>query len=308
MTEQQCSSKDLILPVFLDTNWLLDLFASLSDGFAFVEKFSSISSDLIENSKKGRFEFGIANFLNLLKFGVGGSIEKNISDENRTTIEKSKYHTYGSLLFKLRDTLFEMDLIKRTNRPDFQWESLRPSDFVEITGVFNPNPLLDSIVGMDKIFSLFGMLANQSVLKQIDKKNQNKNDKSNQFDHVKKMLSGLRDDIDSNEIKLYLVKSSCNLKYTIMVNLNIDYLRDRSMKELNYREFRLLGKVVNNLSDSNSTINLFRGTGLGVMDSTLLEKLIQPFSKAEEHGFKFPRIEGNIIGPILEVVPIAIYI
>ena len=62
---------NLIVPVYIDTNALLDVLASIEGGFSFVEKVTSHTSSSSEKDKSASAEtgteFGIPNVLSPLK-------------------------------------------------------------------------------------------------------------------------------------------------------------------------------------------------------------------------------------------------
>ena len=83
------------------------------------------------------------------------------------------------------------------------------------------------------------------------------------------------------------------------------------MAELSDREFRLLGKVVRSMPKSDESVDLLRGTTLSVFGN-ILEQLISGFQtgmKSQNKLFDSNLIEETTIkAPVLEIVPIAIYV
>jgi len=119
--------------------------------------------------------------------------------------------------------------------------TIQPSDFVEVRGVFRPNPLADSLRAIDKLFLLF-----MPVLPQFDSKNKNKpvravqsSGKEQSLPQIKKIIEGILADIESKQVKIFVVSSN---KYNVVTLLFVDYLRDQSLVEVSHREYRLLGK------------------------------------------------------------------
>jgi hypothetical protein len=108
-----------------------------------------------------------------------------------------------------------------------------------------------------------------------------------------------------------LVKSTTT-KYNAVVTLYEDFLRAKSMVELLNREFRVLGKVVRHLpqgSDeqgSDETVNLIDLSGISGLSSKLMEDLIDMVDEMEGQAVAMP--ETQIKPPVLEILPIAIYL
>jgi hypothetical protein len=109
---------DLAIPIYLDTNSLLDLLSSIEGGFSFVEKITTRSGDTKSTELSGGTEFGIANVLNLLKIDIKGSATKTKGQESGEERQAERYHTYGSLLNRLRTNLTELKLIKKIINSD----------------------------------------------------------------------------------------------------------------------------------------------------------------------------------------------
>ena len=138
---------NLIVPIYVDTNALLDLLASIEGGFSLVEKVTSRTSASLEKDRsaltEAGTEFGIPNVLSLLKIKLGGSLSAKKSDEFGEERETERFHTYGSLLHRLRSYLEAEKIVKVLDRNDDVWKSIEASNFVEIKGIVRPNPLAD---------------------------------------------------------------------------------------------------------------------------------------------------------------------
>jgi hypothetical protein len=145
---------DLIIPVYLDPNALLDVFASLEGGFSTAEDVR-ISDTTTRTSKRSiSGEIG-ARIPALLK--LGGGAQAQTGQESESAVERSltRYNTYGSLLHKLRELLFQKGLAKPLllNNPT-NWSEILPLDFVEIEGIFQPVPLIEAIVSIDQLMDV----------------------------------------------------------------------------------------------------------------------------------------------------------
>ena len=103
-------------------------------------------------------EFGVPNVLSLLKLALGYSANWKKEKGEQFEKETERYYTYGALFYRLREYLDGNDLIKRPDDSQATWEAIKPSDFVEIRGVFHPNPfatslgIMDRLLGMSQLF------------------------------------------------------------------------------------------------------------------------------------------------------------
>ena len=86
---------NLIIPVYVDTNALLDLLASIEGGFSLVEKVttrtaSAAGSDKQLSAEAGT-EFGVPNVLSMLKIRPGGSLRSTKQQESGEETEAKRY-------------------------------------------------------------------------------------------------------------------------------------------------------------------------------------------------------------------------
>ena len=311
--------EDLLIPIYVDTNSLLDILASIEGGFSIVEKVTTQSAATKgidrEVSADAGTEFGIPNVLSLLKVNLGYGANWRKTTEDKQETETERYHTYGSLFYRLREYLENQSLIKRLGNDESSWESIEASDFVEVHGMFQPNPLANSLEIIDRLIGIIQLLSGSTFAGKPNKKTspeereklQREKAQLAQIDQIRKFLSGVLSDIEQENIRAFVVESKQTDDYKTVVLLTLDYLRDKTMKELSYKEYHLLGKVARKIErESDEAIDLLLGTGLGGVGEETLEELINAFDQMP--GMNLPEINTKITGPALEVVPIAIYV
>ena len=198
------------------------------------------------------------------------------------------------------------------------WNDINPSDFVEIHGIFRPNPLADSLTIIDRLLGMMQLLGsvipnNTSRSTSRSQRGQNPptatrtidKEQLKQMEQIRKFFSGILKDIEGEQVKTFVVDFIGLADYRAVSLLYLDYLRDQTMKELSYKEYRMLGKVVRKLDkDETEVINLLIGTGLGSMGQQSLEQMLAGLSAMP--GMNLPEIQTEVEGPALEIVPIAI--
>ena len=120
---------DLVIPVYLNSNTLVDLMATIEDGISFVETRTN-SSDSSETHERGAKAGFNLNLLNLFQLGLGGqrNFENAEAAGQRSTSER--LHTLGSMLNRLRKLLFADGTIKKIE-DEGEWGNIQPSDFIE---------------------------------------------------------------------------------------------------------------------------------------------------------------------------------
>ena len=305
---------NLIVPIYVDTNALLDLLASIEGGFSIVEKVTTRTTTTSGSDKsvaaEAGTEFGIPNVLNLLKIKLGGSLSSKREHETGEEKEAERYHTYGSLLYRLRGFLDDKNLTKRPYEDDGVWETIEPSDFVEVRGVFRPNPLADSLERIDRLIGIFEVVSSPgSISPKQSSGGQGRGSQSSgkQMKQFRQFLKGILSDIERENMRTFVIDASEPSQFPTVVLLFTDYLRDQTMTEISHKEYRLLGKVVRKIEeDAEEAIDLLRGTGLGGIGRETLDKLWNSFNQME--GMNLPEVRSEVSGPALEVVPIAIFI
>ena len=304
-------TSDLVIPIYIDTNSLLDLLATIADGFSVVEKYSSressVSNASLQSELSGGTEFGIPNILNLLKLSTrfGGSAQK----EKAKVLEKEseRYYTYGALLHKLREEILPQ---VKTVKTQSDWDQLRSGDFIEIQGFFEPNPLVHSLNTLNKLIDMMILLTPISQQEKGDKKRSTSKELQKQkqdMRNIQKFFAELLKDLNSESIRTFIVSVEQPLSFQSVVLLYLEYLRDKTMSEIIFKEYRLLGKVVRKInSEDDSPIDLLMGYALRGFNEEILDQFLSIFSDTPE--LNLPEIRTKIPAPALEIVPIAIYV
>jgi hypothetical protein len=305
---------DLIVPVYIDTNALLDILASIEGGFSIVEK---VTSHTCSSSEKDRStlaeagtEFGIPNVLSLLKIKLGGSLSAKRVEESGEQRAIERYHTYGSLLHRLRSYLEAENLVRKLDGQDNVWGLIEPSSFVEIRGVIRPNPLADSFGRIDRIIGIIQLVSGMNIgsqSQQTSGKGGKPHSDTSQMTQIRKFMQGILTDIEKETIRTFVIEMRSPKGATAVALLYMSYLRDQTMAEIDHKEFRLLGKVVRKIEEgSEDTIDLLRGTGLGGIGKSSLDNLLVKFNQME--GVNLPEVKTEIHGPALEIIPIAVFV
>lgn len=305
---------NLIVPIYVDTNALLDLLASIEGGFSLVEKVTSRTSTSSEKEKSALVEagteFGIPNVLSLLKIKLGGSLSAKRGEEAGEERESERYHTYGSLLHRLRSYLEAEKLVKVLDTKDDVWGSIEASNFVEIKGIVRPNPLADSFGRIDRLIAIVQLVSGLDIGssgQQSSGKGGKKSSDKSQMAQIRQFMRGILADIEKENIRTFVIDMQSPQGGSAVVLLYTNYLRDQTMTEIEHKEYRLLGKVVRKIEeDSEETIDLLRGTGLGGIGKDKLDTLLVAFNQLE--GMNLPEVKTEVRGPSLEIVPIAVFV
>lgn len=332
-------NKHLGIPIYLDTKTLLDLLASMENGFSATETILTSSTDSASTKLSGKAGFGIKDVLSFFKMDLSASGEKT-SEEGSNVISKGdRYHTYGSLMNRLSENLVEEDLIKTIEDED-SWKDLKESDFVELRGTFIPDTLSNSLKFLDNLLNVVPLIGNPNninPLEEVQNNNENQwvpfpgldsldpnnplailnmfppqvnsNPIENQtnedlsFSSIKQLLKWLIDDLEREGVQTYCIECTDLPDHRAVTHLFKDYIRDNAGIELAYGEFKVIGKVVKKIEDGH--IDLLKGTIVGSSEELQHQLLELP----EEMGdLKMPDPITKIEAPALQIIPIAVYV
>lgn len=305
----------LVVPVYLDTNALLDLLAAIEGGFSLVERLTTTEAAGVSRERVGDAEFGVPRVLNLFKINMSTRLAKGIKEDSTTARESQLTHTYGSLLHRLRDFLIHDGFLKTPLDQD-QLAGLQVGDFVEVSGVVRPNPFTSSFRRLERMLSFMEIaLAMTPTARPVQGQSQAKGNKPPRSTDAKQMkafgefISKLTSDVEREGTHTVLAEAPA-LGMTVVLTLFADYLRDRSMSELLNREFKILGKVARYLPlGSTESVDLLSTSGVGGFGSGLMTQLMSLFGEMSgSAGLDLETPISTVEPPVMEVVPIAIYL
>jgi hypothetical protein len=80
------------------------------------------------------------------------------------------------------------------------------------------------------------------------------------------------------------------------------------MSDLVDGQFNVLGKVIRVIDNDQDSINLIRKTPVSAMPEKIMSQAFSSLSAlSTEQGFKIPPLELEIKGPVIHILPIAIF-
>ena len=135
------------------------------------------------------------------------------------------------------------------------------------------------------------------------KKATRKNESGQVKQQIESFSKSLKDG-DSIDLTTDLLES----KYKAIVTIETQYLNDPLMLDLVDGRFRVLGKVIRSIPDDSDAVSLIRRSPVSRMPAS---KLTDIFSKLElsmkSNEFDFPKLEWEVRGPVIQVIPVAIF-
>lgn len=291
---------ELIIPVYLNQRIVFDLIAMLQDGMSTVTRITSSEGNKTNDSQKYGTSFGLGQALSsLLKIDVSGERNKLTEGKAETQKSEERVHTPASLFQKLRSILIEKDKLKVAD----QAYSPRPGDIIEFSTSLRRNPIIHS---MD-IFCGLLELATAFTPPQQQSSNKKNRSNSNDLGLLKTQLMKLADEFKTGD-SIDVVSDLSVWKYKAVITLEKEYLNDPSMSDLVDGHFQVAGKVIRVIDSESESVDLLRKSSMGAMKKETLQTAFSQFTNASDvGGFDVPKIEMEIKGPVIQLIPIAIF-
>ncbi|TGE28559.1 hypothetical protein E5K02_03590 [Hymenobacter metallicola] len=269
----------------------------IEDGFSQMQTLKTVDSSTADSLLKSRGEVGLNNVFAFLGVKLEGEGSKHKKDASESTSELQKVHTPNSLFAKMYNALDQKGVIRK--------ESLLDSgsgDFVLFKSKLQKNPVIDNLESYFSLFRLaFGFTDSGQQTKQQKADGQANKKVLEQFESLIKQLK--------SEGSLDLVGESVgNEQFKAVLTIDRDYLNDPSLSDIADGEFCVLGKAIRVIKeDNNQGINLLRKTSLSKFSDAMLKQMFSGFQNMDEHGLKNVEFMTEVRGPVLQVIPIAIF-
>lgn len=292
---------DLIIPVYLNQRLVFDLVAMLQGGIATVTRVSEAQRDTDKTAKEATGGFGLSHaFASLLKVNLSGKVaSETLASLDRTTAA-DRVHTPASLFFTLRNLLLERSVL----HADSTEGHADPGQFLEFTASLRRNPLLEALDSVVEILDMIAVFAEPAKPKHgAGRHEQTQPD----LKHLRSQLESLSSSLKAGGTQ-DLVADLLPSRRRALLTVEEQYLNDSSMSDLVDGTFRVVGKVTRSVPTSESSISLLRKTAMSRVPANMLKTLTAAFSTLQqEHGFVMPEMEVEIKGPVIQVLPLAIF-
>jgi hypothetical protein len=288
---------DLIITVYLNQRIVFDLIAILQDGMSTVTRVSSSEETKNGDTQRYGAAFGLSQALSsLLKIDVSGDRSKAREDSSGKQTTEERVHTPSSLFQKLRSTLSsdnKIEVVTDKYRP-------QPGHIVEFGTSLRRNPLIHA---MDTFAQLFDMAL---AFEAVPMKGTNKN-KPNEFTKLKSQVLSFSEMLKAGDT-VDIVSDELPCGHKAVITLDTEYLNDPTMADLVDGQFQVVGKVIRVINDSTESVSLLRKAAVGAMNEQVLAPVFQQFGLAVAAGnIDLPPIEWKIKGPVVQIIPIAIF-
>lgn len=290
------SANELMIPIYLDEKIIVDLLASIEDGFSAVSDVAiSTSTTGVKGNhvEAGASVNGVLS--RLLEISFSGESEKTQTIINTTNSTSQRIHTMGSLFAKLHKHLLEKQMLKVLSEEEkSRLEQLETGDFIEISGKLERNPLISFLESSKQLISLSKDFESASPGKGKSKKTSGTD--------IIRLLTSLLNGLKISGMEDFVIKNETSV--SVVLSLKEEYLLNSNTYELIGGTFKVVGKVMSIYRDED--INLLRNTSLSMIQPQYIENLFSGFNTVEQ--LSFSKLDTTIEKPAIIVIPIAVFL
>lgn len=295
-------SQELIIPVYLNQRVVFDLIAMLQGGISTVTRITSSESYSGKDQQQYGAAFGLSKaFSTLLKIDVSGTRQKAQEDSSGIQKAEERVHTPASMFQSLRASLSdrkELLIVDKEYKPKIR-------DIIEFTAHLRKNPIIqtmDTFVGLMEMAILFSDTPTQKT-KQKGRKTHKPDDNK----HIKKQMEQFLESLKTGDT-VDIVSDSLQCDFKAVITLEREFLNDPTMSDLVDGQFNVLGKVIRVIDNEQDSINLIRKTAVSAMPEKIMSDAFSSFSAlSSDEGFNLPPLELEVKGPVIQILPIAIF-
>ena len=281
--------ENLTIPVYLDEQIVMDLIATIDDGFS---EFYTIETTKNKGIGTEVNANGQGKVLKLFKAKM--DLSHSRENTNGTKKQESKVQTVVSMFHNLKQYLNQNGFIEKNNK------EFKNGDFIELQGEFSINLLIDLLNTFSNFFEMSGVInkaANTSKAK-------NKRTEALKDMQIESQIKGLIKVFETDG-KIDVICHSGDK--TFIIPSKKEFFTDGKGDVIRTGNFRMLGKIVKICSEKEN-ISLLRDTKIGKIKSSILDTAIESFNNPEiKNVVDFEPVVTNYDNAIL-VYPIAIYI
>lgn len=291
---------ELITPVYLNQRIVFDMMAMLQGGLSTVSRIISSESDQSKATHELGATFGLSSALaSLIRVDLSAKSQKSEDKMQGFHRSEERIHTPASLFQVLRSSLAQ----SKTLHFDSTGYIPNVRDFVEFSASVRMNPLIQT---MDTFTQLIDIMITLQSGEQKKKGSQTPDAKS--LLSMKKQMSDFVHDLKTGPT-FDIITETLSCGYSTVIDLEREFLNDSSMSSIVDGKFNVLGKIIRVLPDNTTSISLVRKSAVGSIPKKVLNDLLLNFSSISDTvDIDLPDLRIEIAGPVVQVLPIAIFV
>ena len=297
--------RQLAIPIYLNQRVVFDLLAIVEDGFSTLRMVHSTEVEADGKHYDASAQIGVSNVFAFLGIRMGAATSRDHTIQTQQHVSEERVFTPASLFSRLRDVLVNQELLHNI-RKDTDIQDLQAGHFVEFSAVLRKNPLIDALEGFTRLAEMVANLEDGGNRKDRNSKKAKSNKTADSeikvvITQAKNLLASLKQE-NTMDLLANLVESKIQAVVPVEDQY---YFSDRTPASIMDGQFTVIGKVVQVVRRGEGSIDLLRGTSLGLVSKRIVQELIDGLSATEE--LRISPIHTEVEGPALQVIPIAIY-
>lgn len=289
------ASGDLVIPVYLNQRVVFDLVAMLEGGIAEVTQVSQSQTHSGSVSGEVSSGLGLGRALSmLLRIDLSAKAGASASGQTGEVKSENHIHTPASLFIALRAQLNEMGFVTHESAD----ADLAPGAIVEFSASLKRNPLMETMTAMLELLTMAEAFTEEAP--------RGKPKRPTEEQKMKRQMESFISTLSAGDT-LDLTTAPILSGHRCVSTLEKQYLNDPSMSDLVDGTFRVLGKVTRAIGAGQGAISLNRKSAMSRLPATMVGELQAILEGPDLEEFSLPKIEWEIQGPVLQVLPIAVF-
>lgn len=303
MEELIKKSIDLCVPVYLDQQTVFDLLAMLEDGFSNINTVNTSTTDATSDNLK--LSGSLSNVVSLVKVAFSGNKEKVTSKEDKIETWKEKTHTPSSMFSILRLKLQNKEFVHTVKNIE-DITNINCGDIIEFRSNLAINPFIDTLIRIKEVITFAKKFEETNNSPKFKTHGKNKNE----FDEITEQINILLEDAMESNSSEFIGKISEVSQIKVDISVKNSCFTDNDISLITNGEFYVFGKVIKIIQpNSNESVNLLRKFSLRSLNRNVLDSFVEFLNKLkQETDIDIPEIITSIKSPVIQVLPIAIFI
>ena len=289
----RCMDNRALIPLYLNGDMINNLYTIV------IQEFAEIKS---ENTRK---QLTISANTPLYELTCGkimqGDLNVQLLNEFSSQKIEERVSIVITILSRLKNILNEQSLLKVINNEN-DVKNIKEFDFVQFTSELYKNPVIEYIEDIIRVMEMQLAFSPESV---------EGGDESKEHKVKRQVLKILKEDMENckKEKCLKFISSSIgNSNTKVIVPLEIKYMAD-NLDYIEGAKITVLGKVVRiSKENENNSNSLLSGTYFDYLNEEYFQEFKNRFLKNTNLIRDYDKNQLEINEPIIEIIPIAMYI
>jgi len=282
-----------LIPLYLNGDLINNLYTIVIQEFAEI-KSETIRKQLTISTNTPLYELTCGKIMQ-------GDLNVQLINEFASQRIEERVSIVITILSRLKNILNDQSMIKIINT-DNDVNNIKEFDFVQFTSELYKNPVIEYIEDIIRVMEM--QLA-------FSPENTDNGDESQEYKVKMQVLKILKEDMENckKEKCLKFISGSISTNSTkVIVPLEIKYMAD-NLDYIEGAKITVLGKVVRiSKENENNSNRLLSGTYFDYLDEEYFQQFKNRFLKNTNLVRDYDKNQIEINEPIIEIIPIAMYI